>query len=121
MGVQESEEKFELLKDSPPQPGVKPLASTGSMGPPPLPVKPTAPTVQDKGKGKGRATVPAAQVEEGPTQSETEKDAEEVSVEEIQDKPPQAGDKRRRVSFAPHDGEKDQAASNGDEGVDVDK
>lgn len=123
MGVQESEEKFELLKDSPPQPGVKPLTSTttGSMGPPPLPPQSLDPPVQDKGKGKGKIPVSVEQSVEGPIQSaETGKDAERVLVEETKDKEPQAGDKRRRVSFAPDDGEKDVAGSNA-EGVDVEK
>lgn len=123
MGVQESEEKFELLKDSPPQPGVKPFTSTttGSMGPPPLPPQPPDPPVQDKGKGKGKSPVSVEQVGEGLLPSaETGKDADRVSMEETKDKAPQAGDKRRRVSFAPDDGEKDLAASDA-EGVDVEK
>lgn len=123
MGVQESEEKFELLKDSSPQPGVKPSTSTtvGSMGPPPLPPQPMTPPGQDKGKGKGKAAAPAAQAEEVPTQSgETGQNTEEVSGEEMKDKPPQAGDKRRRVSFAPDDGEKDPATSK-PEGAGVDE
>lgn len=122
MGVQESEEKFELLKDSPPQPGVKPLTSTtsGSMGPPPLPPQPPDSPVQDKDKGKGKLPVSVEQVGEGPIQSaETGKDTDRV-LEETKDNAPQAGDKRRRVSFAPDDGEKELAASNA-EGVDVEK